>query len=219
MAPKAVRADEGDNGRKLMPPSLPVGATSTDYDNLFLDKNTNTYITTGNKVYRIGYASGTQNYVCLPTQVNGQTTYSYQLYQPYATLFNRNSTQLNEDVQQIMTHFFGNPDSSGKTPVTTNTLLPAWQDSMDSSTVWGTKGQPYTPDPANIPWFLITITRRQTGPTGGTRLTDTTYVQRVYTSVGVATKTDCVTSSDVGNKDIEPYSAAYYFWKAVTTGY
>ena len=70
----------------------------------------------GNKAFREGDAFGTQDYICLPS--------GWTFFGPQATLFN-------EHDQQIITHFLSpNPFENG-TPRAT------WQDSEDTSKVWG----------------------------------------------------------------------------------
>src|SRR5574341_1790602 len=49
----------------------------------------------GNKVFLVGHATGTQNYVCLPSG----SGFAWTLFTPEATLFR-------EDGGQIITHFF-----------------------------------------------------------------------------------------------------------------
>ena len=80
----------------------------------------NLQVPPGNTVYFVGHAVGTQNYVCLPSA----TGFNFTLFTPQATLF--------EDAdEQIITHFFSpNPFENGTPRVT-------WQDSEDTSKVWG----------------------------------------------------------------------------------
>jgi len=53
------------------------------------------------------------------------------------------------------------------------------------------------------------------GPTGGDTLTKTTFIQRLNTAGGVAPSTGCRSSSDVGTLAFVPYTADYFFYKAV----
>ena len=164
---------------------------------------TDIQVPAGNVAYLVGHAAGTQNYVCLPSG----DTFRYTLFTPQATLFNA-------DHEEIMTHYFGpNPDEGG-------TVRAAWQHSQDTSTIWGRvmPGDSYTGSdyvaPGAIAWLLVTIVGDQAGPTGGDKLTQTTYIQRVNTSGGVAPSTGCAFSSDVGNQAFVPYTTDYYFYKA-----
>jgi len=51
------------------------------------------------------------------------------------------------------------------------------------------------------------------GPTGGDKLTGTTFIQRVNTSGGVAPATGCSALTDIGAKAFVPYTADYFFYK------
>jgi len=52
----------------------------------------------------------------------------------------------------------------------------------------------------------------QDGPTGGTTLSQTTFIQRVNTRGGVAPATGCDDLPDVGHKAFVPYTADYFFF-------
>lgn len=163
----------------------------------------NIQVPAGNVAYLVGQAVGTQNYVCLPSGGGFQ----YALFTPQATLFN-------EDNEEITTHYFGpNPDEGG-------TVRAAWQHSRDTSTVWGrvmpgnSSTDPAYVAPGAIAWLLVTIVGDQDGPTGGDKLTKTTFIQRVNTSGGVAPSTGCASSTDVGNQAFVPYTTDYYFYRA-----
>jgi len=163
----------------------------------------NIQVPEGNVAYLVGHAVGTQNYVCLPFEDGARFT----LFTPQATLFN-------QDGEEIMTHYFGpNPAEGG-------TVRAAWQHSRDTSTVWGqvkpgnSSTDPEYVAPGAIAWLLVTIVGDQAGPTGGDKLTKTTFIQRLNTSGGVAPSTGCVSSTDVGNQAFVPYTTDYYFYKA-----
>lgn len=163
----------------------------------------NIQVPAGNVPYLVGHAAGTQNYVCLPSG----DTFRYTLFTPQATLFN-------DDMEEIMTHYFGpNPDEGG-------TIRAAWQHSQDTSTVWGqvmpgnSSTDPKYVAPGAIAWLLVTIVGDQAGPTGGDKLTQTTYIQRVNTSGGVAPSTGCSSASNIGSQAFVPYTTDYYFYKA-----
>jgi len=94
-----------------------------------------------------------------------------------------------------------------------------WQDSKDTSTVWG-KVVPGDSsidaafvEPGAIAWLKVTVVGAEEGPTGGHALTRTTYIQRLNTSGGVAPSTGCASSSDVDNQAFIPYTADYYFYE------
>jgi hypothetical protein len=160
----------------------------------------NIQVQAGNKPFLEGHGIGTQNYICLPAG----SGFAWTLFTPQATLFS-------DDDKQVTTHFFSpNPFEGG-------TLRATWQHSRDSSTVWGLVIQPSS-DPAfvapgAIPWLLVQRVGAQDGPTGGDRLTDITYIQRLNTSGGVAPLTGCASSTDVGKKAFVPYTADYFFYK------
>ena len=50
------------------------------------------------------------------------------------------------------------------------------------------------------------------GPTGGHKLTATTFIQRLNTSGGIAPSDGCTESPDVGKKALVPYTADYFFF-------
>ena len=53
------------------------------------------------------------------------------------------------------------------------------------------------------------------GPAGGNFMTQTSFIQRLNTKGGSAPDTGCSTASDVGKQTLVPYSADYYFFRAV----
>ena len=93
-----------------------------------------------------------------------------------------------------------------------------WQHSLDTSTVWAVAIVSYS-NPGfvtrgNIPLLLLQVVGAQDGPTGGHTLTETTFIQRVNTSGGVAPSTGCSTRSDVGKRAFVPYTADYFFYRS-----
>jgi Protein of unknown function (DUF3455) len=170
---------------RLRPPSVPG----------------NIRVPAGNKAFLKGHAVGTQNYICLPSG----STLAWVLFGPQATLFN-------SDDNQIITHFLSsNPDEAA-------ILRATWQHSRDTSTVWAQLVD-FSSDanyvaPGAIPWFLLRKVGDQDGPTGGDKLTPTTYIHRVNTVGGIAPVTGCAVSTDVGKKAFVPYTADYVFYAA-----
>jgi len=169
----------------LTPPSVPA----------------NIQVPSGNKLFLIGHAIGTQNYICLPADGGVKFT----LFTPQATLFKGD--------KQITTHYFSpNPAEGG-------TIRATWQHSKDTSTVWGrvmdghSSSNPAYVVPGAIPWLLVTIVAAQEGDKGGDKLEETTYIQRVNTAGGVAPATGCASSTDIGNRAFVPYTTDYYFYK------
>jgi hypothetical protein len=162
----------------------------------------NIQVPAGHKLFQVGHATGTQNYVCL---LSGDGV-KFTLFTPQATLF--------EKRKPVMTHYFSpNPDQGG-------TVRATWQHSRDSSTIWGevkpghSSADPAYVEPGAIPWLLVTIVGYQDGPTGGDALAKTTFIQRLNTSGGVAPATGCSTAQDIGKQAFVPYTTDYYFYKA-----
>src|SRR4030095_15166557 len=67
--------------------------------------------------------------------------------------------------------------------------------------------------PGAIPWLLLQVVGDQEGPTGGDRLTATTFIQRLNTLGGIAPSTGCAVATDVGKKALVPYAADYIFYR------
>jgi hypothetical protein len=113
----------------------------------------------------------------------------------------------NERDEQIITHFLSpNPFEPGTPPRAT------WQDSEDTSKVWGLAiASAPAPVTGAIPWLLLKVVGAQDGPTGGDELSETTYIQRLTTAGGVAPSTPCT----VGTMALVPYTADYFFYKAI----
>jgi Protein of unknown function (DUF3455). len=163
----------------------------------------------GNRLFLMGQAQGTQNYICLPSA----TGFSWTFFSPQATVFITFPSIGRDLRQQIITHFLSpNPAESGMPRVT-------WQSSFDTSASWGrTRLNGSSTDPnfvaaGAIPWVLLEAVGTRRGPTGGDTLADTTFIQRLNTSGGVAPSTGCSQSSDVGATQLAPYTADYFFYK------
>jgi hypothetical protein len=147
------------------------------------------------------HALGTQNYICLATG----SGLAWRFVAPEATLF----VPLFGFPQQVTTHFFSpNPEEGNLTRAT-------WQASFDSSRVWARATQVVddvaTIGAGNIPWLLLQRAGSSRGPTGGSLLSQASFVQRIHTSGGVAPATGCSQSTDVGALALVPYSAEYVF--------
>jgi len=170
---------------ELVPPSVPSGLQ----------------VPQGQALFAVGHAVGTQNYICL----RGGSGYAWTFFGPQATLFS-------DDVVQTSTHFLSpNPDENG-TPRAT------WQHSQDTSSVWAaalaTSTDPAFVEPGAIPWLLLQTKGTSPGPGGGEILSNTTYIQRVHTSGGLAPTTGCSKAANVGIKALVPYTTDYYFYAA-----
>lgn len=196
--PRSAAADQKDD---IVVPPVPASLT----------------VPAGNQVYLEGHATGTQNYICLPcpNPINTATCpasgYIWTLFGPQATLFDVDDG----DDDQIITHFLSTTPTDGK-------ARPTWQHSRDTSAVWGSAiamatstSDPGFVAPGAIPWLKLQVVTSQTGPTGGDKLTATTYIQRLDTSGGVApAATACDEATEVGTRVLAPYSADYFFYKS-----
>jgi Protein of unknown function (DUF3455) len=153
----------------------------------------------GHTLFLRGRAIGTQNYICLPTD----SGFGWVLFGPQATLFIFR--------RQIITHFLSpNPDEEDLPRAT-------WQHSRDTSRIWGnavaSSSDPDFVRPDAIPWLLLEVVGADPGPAGGTRLTETAYIQRIRTSGGLAPATGCDDEANVGARAFVPYRAVYLFYK------
>ena len=185
---------------------IPVAAAAPKKGIVVPPVPTNLQVPVGNSVYRVGHATGTQDYVCLPCPATSRTCtapgFIWTFFGPQATLFD-------DDDEQIITHFLSpNPDEGG-TPRAT------WQDSRDTSAVWA-----FAPS-ANqfvvlgaIPWLRLQVVGTQSGPTGGDRLTATTFIQRLETAGGITPTTGCSAAAAVGKTALVSYEADYFFYRA-----
>ena len=188
-----------DDAHDVVPPAVPASLQ----------------VPAGNTAFLVGHADGIQDYICLPCP-NTITTaatcpasgFAWAFFGPQATL-------LDDNDEQIITHFLSpNPSENGKP-------RPTWQDSEDTSAVWGnavatatSASDPTFVAPGAIPWLLLQVVGSQSGPTNGDRLTATTYIHRLNTSGGVAPATGCAASTDVGSKALVHYTANYFFYKS-----
>jgi hypothetical protein len=157
-----------------------------------------------NRVFAVGHAVGTQDYVCLPSST-ATSGFAYSLFTPQATLFDN-------DGKERITHFFSpNPDEDG-------TIRPTWESSKDASKVWGkvVNGDASTDArfvaEGAIAWLKVTASGWEDGPNGGDRLSHTTFIQRLNTAGGSAPSTGCATLTDVGRTQFVPYTADYFFY-------
>ena len=178
----------------------------------------NIEVPTGNTLFLVGHGVGTQNYICLPSGSGS----AYTLFTPEATLF-----KPEDNTKQLITHFFSpnrNPTESGENE---GTIRVTWQDSQDTSTVWAklninpdgsaasasASSDPTFVAKGAVNWLQLKAVGAEVGPDGGDTLSDTTFIQRLNTSGGLA-PTDCASKTDVGKQAFEPYTADYFFYKA-----
>ena len=172
----------------------------------------------GAKPFLVGHARGTQNYVCLPSGA----AFAWTLFTPEATLFRGRH-------KQIITHFFApnpcEPNTNARV-VANGAIRAAWQTS-DTSTVWAAADPAHTatstsdPDfvePGAVAWLLLTVVGAQDGPSGDDTLSETTFIQRLNTSGGVAPSSGCSALADVGHQAFIPYRADYFFYEGPGEG-
>jgi hypothetical protein len=176
-------------GDEITPPAVPPGLE----------------IDPGNVPFLLGHGDGTQNYVCAPcdpTTANCPVGVKFTLFTPKATLFD-------DFGGQLTTHFFSpNPAENGVIRVT-------WEDSRDSSRAFAKLVKAVTVREDSVDWLKLNVkdTGTEAGPTGD-RLTKTTFIQRVNTFGGLAPKTGCLSTQDLGNQSFRHYTADYVFYKA-----
>lgn len=165
----------------------------------------------GNEPFLLGHGFGTQNYVCLPSATSA-TGVAFSLFTPEATLFNDDN-----DNNQLITHFFSPNSDPTVEPPEAGTIRVTWEDSRDSSRVWAKLLQQSTDEQFvqkdAVAWLKLQTVGVAAGPTGGGRLTNVTFIQRVNTAGGLAPKTDCITLADLGHRAFVPYSADYIFYR------
>jgi len=165
----------------------------------------------GNSAYLVGHAFGSQGYTCLPTSTGG-TAWNPSA-RPEATLFADRFGQF-----QIITHFQSinaNPKPGVTVPRSGNAT---WQGSLDSSRVWMVKvsGIDAGSDPASCPntgsiqCLKLQSVGNAKGPTGGGLLARTTFIQRLNTAGGAVPTSTCA----VGQTELVPYTADYFFFRA-----
>jgi Protein of unknown function (DUF3455) len=159
----------------------------------------------GHTLFLATRAAGTQNYICLAT---GKRTWAWRFIGPQATLF----VDAGGGVpQQATTHFLSMNPTEG-------IARPTWQHSADTSRVWGLVADSSTDAnyvaPGAIPWLLLARAGVAVGPTGGALMTQTTFIQRVNTSGGVAPSSGCTNDDDIGTMALVPYTTDYFLYRA-----
>ena len=166
----------------------------------------NLEIPAGHTLFLATRAVGTQNYVCVS---GAKRTVGWRFIGPQATLFVDSGGGL---PQQATTHFLSvNPSEA--------LARPTWQHSIDSSRVWGrvrsSSTDPNYVAPGAIPWLLLEMAGTELGPTGGGFMAQTTFIQRVNTSGGVAPSTGCTNDDHIGTIVLVPYTTDYFFYRAI----
>jgi hypothetical protein len=137
----------------------------------------------GSKLFLVGHAVGVQIYRCNVTA----SGYRWGFVGPKADLYG-------DSGKLIATHFAG----------------PRWQ-ALDGSQAVGAVVRPVTVDPTAIPWLLLSASG--TPGVDGDRLADTTAIQRINTTGGLAPAAEECYAGTAGNERQVPYTADYYFYK------
>ena len=195
-------------------------AFAQDTNQFSVSPNTNTSGTLtppqGNSEFLATRGVGTQGYVCLPS--GSGVSFTVNNARPEATLF----TNVFGEAFQVITHFLSpveNPNDVGPKPPRFGDAT--WQSSFDSSRVWAQKANfvpagsdASCPNEGAIDCLLLQAIGTAQGPTGGSTLTRTTFIQRLNTKGGSAPATGCSTAADIGKQALVPYSADYHFFRA-----
>ena len=176
-------AHQSSSAQLIAPPAVP----------------SNLRVQAGHQAFFKASATGTQNFICLPA--------GWTFIGPQATLFITVPWIGGPVRQQVATHFL-TPN-----PFEETTNRPLWQSSLDSSIVWAKQvdfsEDPNYVQPNAIPWLLLETAGAKIGPSGGTMLSQTTFIQRVNTSGGLKPTTTCT----VGQREFVPYTADYVFYR------
>jgi hypothetical protein len=133
------------------------------------------------RLYLVLHATGVQKYTC---QANGTWLFT----DPEATLFLTNGAAQ----QPVGTHFLN--FSTGR---------PVWQ-WLGGSSVEAARTQAASGGTGNIAWLLLQAVATSPG-----RLGQTTWIQRLNTTDGVAPAGPCTPGATAA----VPYTADYFFWR------
>jgi hypothetical protein len=140
----------------------------------------------GQVVYLEALATGVQIYECI-SKPDGQSTYEWAFRAPEAALADRSGRSLGK-------HYAG----------------PTWE-SVDGSTVVGeVKARDPGPYQSAIPWLLLSAK----ATTGQGTFSQAKSIQRVQTAGGVAPSEPCSAENSKQAARV-PYTASYYFYRAV----
>ncbi len=135
----------------------------------------------GNKVSFQGYAVGVQIYISTPSPTDA-TAFVWTFKAPEAILFD-------DDGDVVAIHYAG----------------PTWESNSGSKVV-GARVAGVTVDTTAIPWLLL----RAPSSAGPGILENTTYIQRVNTTGGLAPAT---APTQAGLEARVPYTADYFFFR------
>jgi len=159
-----------------------------------------------NKVFLIGHAFGTQDYVCAASG----SGVAFVLTTPEAVLFDN-------PARRVVNHFFS------PNPVEGGTIRATWQSTRNSSAFWGKLVKAETAASAPdfvakdaVAWLLLSRAGVLGASANGDDLSVATFVQRVNTVGGLAPSTGCSSPDNIGTTAFVPYEADYVFFAKPT---
>ena len=168
----------------------------------------------GNELFLKAHATGTQNYICLPSSSGTGMIWSF--LGPQATLLVPIHWPGREIKVQVATHFLS------PNPAEDTTARATWQSALDNSAAWAraiaTVTDPSIVATSAIPWLLLKVVGTRPGMDASAGLSQTTYIQRMHTSGGLAPASGCAAPTDMGRMSFADYSTDYYFYKAARAG-
>ena len=88
-----------------------------------------------------------------------------------------------------------------------------WAAVLNGNSLKPDPNEPSCPNTGSIPCLLLQSIGSEAGPTGGTFLSNTTFIQRLSTKGGSAPDEGCAGTADVGNQALVPYKADYFFYR------
>ncbi len=134
--------------------------------------------------------TGTQNYTCESSMNDaGVTSYAWTFVGPVATL--------DDCTQTLIGHHFASEAGAG---------APEWQ-TLDDSFIIGKAIVKFDAGSSAVPWLLV----QETSNGGNGTIASTLYVQRLFTTGGVAPSTTC-DGTNVNTTTDVAYTADYYFY-------
>jgi hypothetical protein len=88
-----------------------------------------------------------------------------------------------------------------------------WAAVLNGNVIPAGPGEPSCPNAGSIPCLLLQTVGAKEGPTGGTLLSQTSFIQRLNTNGGSAPVDGGFASADVGKQALVPYTADYFFYR------
>lgn len=143
----------------------------------------------GQSVFLEALATGVQIYECA-AKSDEPSGFAWTFKAPEATLTDRAGRSIGK-------HYAG----------------PTWESADGSTVVAEVSSRDPGPDPSAIPWLLL----KAKSTSGAGELSGTQSIQRVSTAGGVAPARPC-SSSNAKQRVRVPYTATYYFYRAVSRG-